>query len=77
VDLYRLPEPVDPDEIGLSELFEADAVIAVEWPGRLHPADHPRRRLEFYFSVIGDQDRSIRIFAYGLDPTDLLKDTGV
>jgi tRNA threonylcarbamoyladenosine biosynthesis protein TsaE len=37
VDLYRLPAPVDPDEIGLRELFAEDGVVAVEWARRLHP----------------------------------------
>lgn len=77
VDLYRLPAPVDPDDIGLQELFDAAAVAAVEWPGRLHPSDRPHRRLELHFSVTGDGSRRVCIFAYGLDPADLLKDIGV
>ncbi|WP_054696348.1 tRNA (adenosine(37)-N6)-threonylcarbamoyltransferase complex ATPase subunit type 1 TsaE [Desulfosarcina cetonica] len=43
VDLYRLHEPVDPEEIGLREIFDEAGVVAVEWPGRLHPEDHPSR----------------------------------
>ena len=77
VDLYRLPEPVDPEEIGLVELFDSDAVVAVEWSGRLHPSDHPQSRLELHFAVTGDHSRKVSIIAYGLDPTDLLKDIGV
>jgi tRNA threonylcarbamoyl adenosine modification protein YjeE len=37
VDLYRLPEPVDPDEIGLMDIFEENAIVAVEWARRLDP----------------------------------------
>lgn len=77
VDLYRLPEPMDPDEIGLYDLFETDGIVAVEWARRLHPEDRPPRRLELFFSVTGETARSIRIIAYGLDPTDLLKDIDV
>ena len=77
VDLYRLPEPMDPDEIGLQEVFEADGIVAVEWARRLHPEDRPARRLELFFSVTGETARSIRIIAYGLDPTDLLKDIDI
>ena len=44
VDLYRLPEPADPDEIGLLDLFDEDGIVAVEWAQRLHPADRPTRR---------------------------------
>jgi tRNA threonylcarbamoyladenosine biosynthesis protein TsaE len=77
VDLYRLPEPMDPDEIGLQDLFEADGIVAVEWARRLHSGDRPARRLELFFSVTGETDRSIRIVAYGLDPADLLKDIDI
>ncbi len=77
VDLYRLPEPVDPDDIGLYELFDDKSIVAVEWAQRLHPADRPVRRLDLIFEVIDDTRRSIRIIAYGLDSTDLLKDIGI
>ena len=74
VDLYRLPTPVDPDEIGLLDLFSEDGIVAVEWAQRLHPADRPPRRLDLFFTVTGEASRSIRIIAYGLDPSDLLSD---
>ena len=41
------------------------------------PGIDPPRRIELFFSVTGETDRSIRIIAYGLDPTDLLRDIGV
>ena len=77
VDLYRLPEPADPDEIGLRDLFDENGIVAVEWANRLHPADRPPCRLDLFFSVTGDTTRSIRIIAYGLDPSDLLNDIDV
>ena len=77
VDLYRLPTPVDPDEIGLLDLFDEGGIVAVEWAQRLHPADLPARRMELVFTVTGDTARSIRIIAYGLDPSDLLNDIDV
>jgi tRNA threonylcarbamoyladenosine biosynthesis protein TsaE len=77
VDLYRLPKPVDPDEIGLLDLFGEDGVVAVEWAQRLHPADRPACRMELVFNVTGDTARSIRIFAYGLDPMDLLNEIDI
>ena len=72
VDLYRLPEPVDPDEIGLHELFDEPGIVAVEWAQRLHPSDRPPCRLDLFFEFVHDRGRSIRLIAYGLDPTDLL-----
>ena len=77
VDLYRLPTPVDPDEIGLLDLFDEDRIVAVEWAQRLHPADRPACRMELFFSVTGDTARSIRIIAYGLGPSDLLNDIDI
>lgn len=77
VDLYRLPYPVDPEELGLIELFEENGATAVEWAQRLHAGDYPDRRLELFFSITGQRTRSIRIIAYGLDPSDLLQDIDV
>lgn len=73
VDLYRLPYPVDPEALGLVELFEENGVTAVEWAQRLHTRDYPDRRLDLFFSITGDRTRSIRVIAYGLDPSDLLQ----
>ena len=77
VDLYRLQTPVDPDEIGLLDLFNEAGIVAVEWAQRLHPADRPACRMDLFFTVTGDTTRSIRIIAYGLDPSDLLKDIDI
>jgi tRNA threonylcarbamoyladenosine biosynthesis protein TsaE len=77
VDLYRLPSPADPDEIGLLEMFEENGIVAVEWAERLHAGDRPLPRLELIFTAIGDSTRLIRIIAYGLDLLDLLKDIDV
>jgi len=74
VDLYRLPDPIDPDDIGLLDIFAENGVTAVEWAQRLHPSDRPLPRLDVRFSVTGDDRRTIRIIAYGLDLSDLLKD---
>jgi len=77
VDLYRLPSPADPDEIGLLEMFEENGIVAVEWAQRLHAGDRPLPRLELFFTVAGDNTRSIRTIAYGLDLSDLLKDIDI
>ena len=77
VDLYRLPAPVDPDEIGLLELFEENGIVCVEWAQRLHPDDVPEQRLELFFTVTGDNRRAIRVFEYGLVSPDLLWDIDV
>ena len=40
VDLYRLDEPEDAEELGLDELLE-DGVLLIEWPERLGAALWP------------------------------------
>lgn len=77
VDLYRLPTPVDPEALGLVDIFAGNGVTAVEWAERLHPSDRPLPRMEVAFTVIGDNDRTIRLIGYGLDLADLLKDIGI
>lgn len=77
VDLYRLSDPVNLEEIGLGDILDQNGVIAVEWAERLHPSDRPARRLDLFFSIAGDDTRSIRVIAYGLDPSDLLNDIDV
>lgn len=39
VDLYRLDGGADLEEIGLYELMDGEALVAVEWADRLHPGD--------------------------------------
>lgn len=46
-DLYRLTDPSEVAELGLSEAFDT-AICLVEWPDRLDPTDAPRAlRLQF------------------------------
>jgi len=77
VDLYRLPEPVDPGELGLDEILEENVVVAIEWADRFHPKDRPSCRLDLYFRTTGENRRSIQINAYGLGATNLLHDTDI
>jgi tRNA threonylcarbamoyladenosine biosynthesis protein TsaE len=35
VDLYRLTNPLELDELGFEEIISGDGVIAIEWPDRL------------------------------------------
>ena len=43
VDLYRLQGPLEADELGLRDYFDADCLLLVEWPdkggGAVPPAD--------------------------------------
>ncbi|MDF1792425.1 MAG: tRNA (adenosine(37)-N6)-threonylcarbamoyltransferase complex ATPase subunit type 1 TsaE [Thalassobaculaceae bacterium] len=56
-DLYRLGDPGEVEELGLSEAF-ADAVVLVEWPDRLGTA-LPVDRLELTLEICHGSDRRI------------------
>ncbi len=56
VDLYRL-EPREVADLGLDELFESSAVVAVEWPDRL--PDQPPHAIRVAFEDEGDDRRRI------------------
>lgn len=71
-DLYRLSGETALDDVGLEDLLDGAAVVAVEWPQRMGPralADH----LSVHFTVGDDDARQIRLTAYGLAPSNLLK----
>ena len=72
VDLYRLSGG-DIEGIGLLDLLEDSAVIAIEWPERLGE-DLPEDHLAVDIHLIGETSRRIQITAYGLGPAILLKE---
>jgi len=72
VDLYRIENPVDLEEIGLYEILYNNSVVAIEWADRLDenlPAEH----LNIQFEISNDDSRQIYLTAYGLEPLNLLK----
>lgn len=72
VDLYRIAEPEELEEIGFEEIVEGDGVTAVEWAERLEE-DAPKFDLRIALTTTGVSSRSIRIIAYGLKARDLIR----
>lgn len=72
VDLYRLNAGVDAEALGLMEIFDRRAVVAVEWPQRLSDDQWPPGCLVVRIDIQPDQSRRIRIFHYGLDKNNLI-----
>jgi len=71
VDLYRLDPGADFEQIGLDEVLERPAVVAIEWADRLCdplPADH----LELTFEIADDEIRRIHLIAGGHKTLNLL-----
>jgi tRNA threonylcarbamoyladenosine biosynthesis protein TsaE len=58
VDLYRL-QPVEVGDLGLDELSEGNAVVAVEWAERW--TDAPAGAWIVWFAIEGDEERLISI----------------
>lgn len=72
VDLYRIEHLSELEEIGLDEILQKDAVIAVEWAEKLS-TDTLSSHLELHLKITGENSRQIEIFAYGHPAINLLK----
>ncbi|MBW1867299.1 MAG: tRNA (adenosine(37)-N6)-threonylcarbamoyltransferase complex ATPase subunit type 1 TsaE [Deltaproteobacteria bacterium] len=72
VDLYRLNEPLDMEEIGLYDILREKNVTAIEWAERLE-GDLPREYLSLDFTIISDKSRKISILAHGADAGSILE----
>ena len=72
VDLYRIEQISELEDIGLDEVLYQDAVIAIEWADKLSGEPLPDH-LALQFRVTGAESRQIDIFAYGHPAGNLLK----
>ena len=72
VDLYRITDPVDIEDIGLYEILDDYAVVAVEWADRIEQKLLPDS-ITIHFEITGDETRNISIYANKLEYTYLLK----
>lgn len=72
VDLYRLNDTTDLEDIGWSELLSKNAVIAIEWADKLTAGifdDYLAVNLE----ISSDRDRRICLIGYGQNGINLIK----
>ena len=72
IDLYRLDDSSDLQDIGLDELLYDRAVFAIEWAEKMS-GDLPAGHLAMTFEITADDYRKISLIAYGHSPADLLK----
>jgi tRNA threonylcarbamoyladenosine biosynthesis protein TsaE len=72
VDLYRLDDVVELEDIGLDEILAAEGVVAVEWAEKL-PAADTDRGLTIRFEVREGNLRKIVLSAGGQPGSSLLK----
>ncbi|MBW2409578.1 MAG: tRNA (adenosine(37)-N6)-threonylcarbamoyltransferase complex ATPase subunit type 1 TsaE [Deltaproteobacteria bacterium] len=71
-DLYRIEHISELEDLGLDEALHSDVVIAIEWAEKLSQ-DMLSNHLQLRLEIIGDNERRIDIFAYGLPAANLLK----
>lgn len=64
VDLYRLDDPGELDEIGFTEYLARGGVTVVEWFDRF-PDAQPQERLEVRLEPTGEKTRHLDVRAFG------------
>ena len=72
IDLYRLENYVDFDDIGLYEILRSDGIVAIEWADKL-PKDLLIEFLEIHIDIINDESRKICLSADGLKGKNLIE----
>jgi len=72
VDLYRILNPMDMEDIGLYEILHNSGIVAIEWADRFGQKLMPDS-IAIHFEITGDETRKISITAYDLKNADLLK----
>ena len=71
VDLYRIENPFEVEDIGLPEILSGEGVVAIEWADRLDeylPSEH----VALHFEILADEARKIFISGYGCVGVNLL-----
>ena len=74
VDLYRIDNPYETEEIGLYDIMGGDGITVIEWADRIEN-DLPTEHLHLQFKILDDETRKISIHAYGSKENILLKET--
>jgi tRNA threonylcarbamoyladenosine biosynthesis protein TsaE len=69
VDLYRLTDSVDIEDIGLYEMLDDDGVVAIEWAERMGE-NLPPNHVMVQFEIIDDKTRKISIIPTGVKAVD-------
>ncbi len=64
IDLYRLKDPDDLENIGFEEYIESDGVTVIEWAERAED-ELPAEGLSVYFSYVDEQCREIGFIGEG------------
>ena len=72
VDLYRIENPAELEDIGLDEILSGNRMAAVEWAERL-PDGGPDPDIVVQIEDEGDDTRRISLFFYGPGAPELIE----
>ncbi|MCK5508728.1 MAG: tRNA (adenosine(37)-N6)-threonylcarbamoyltransferase complex ATPase subunit type 1 TsaE [Desulfobacterales bacterium] len=72
VDLYRIENHADFDDIGLYEILRSDGIAAIEWADKL-PKDLLSEYLAIHIDIFNDESRKISMTAHELRGENLIK----
>ena len=72
LDLYRINDVVQLDDIGVDEILGSNDVTVIEWAEKMGNV-LPRERLFVSISIIDDQTRDFHLTASGQSAVDLLE----
>jgi len=72
VDLYRIGDSADLEDIGFYEILHGNGVVAIEWANKL-PEDFLSEHLAIHIKILDDETREIRMTGYGLKANKLIK----
>ncbi len=73
IDLYRIKDPEELENIGFEEYIDSDGVTVIEWAERAED-ELPEQRLSVYLSYINDHSREIGFLAEGERYEKLLRE---
>lgn len=72
VDLYRVRDVLELEEIGLDEIIGTDGVTVIEWAEKLVGV-LPDERLSVSISIVDNQTRDLHLTGHGQSAVDLLE----
>jgi tRNA threonylcarbamoyladenosine biosynthesis protein TsaE len=72
MDLYRMGDISELDDIGFHEILAVDGVVVIEWADKF-PSALPKERLDLSFTIVDDQRRQLYLTGYGSTAEDLAK----
>lgn len=66
IDLYRISDPMELDDIGFEEIVDGTGVVAIEWPDRL-PAGWLTEQIRIEIDILDDDSRNLSFTISGVD----------